>query len=1081
MSLTPVDPVLDVVLNLAEVDQDAANELVRLGLYEALSDQVSKNYARIQRDGAIVALQRINEAYEELDQMVGKADDGVLNRQYGYLRALEESFTEVAKGRLGDTVRAALGWDESSVRRDNRGRFAEEDGQPRNTSYADHRGRAVVDAMQGFTGRSGQSRILGALPLEHRTPAQGDDLAGRWNQLSNDTDRKTYRRMQLTGGALANVSTPGSGAHTIGGLAQLVGDLGPEAEKVLGPGIRRTAYRYRGTEKRPDAGLVRQEAGANRLLAPIMGHDQSQVPAALERVARLSARDRKDGDPVPVVLDRHTTGENLGLDPDQVALRTRGDVAAMYLSEKVPTAKLTEISRMAGELPPSLGVIINADGEIASESMGFQGDHYLPFDLRNLKSLQGGQYVRTRAVGGPTTEDIYTSLLTGTRQMQVVSNSGVFTVEFDPDLRGGRRYSDKARRMIGRYAMLLDAIDNGGIYANDIDPKAKHKLRQTAYEQEGFEPTAGREAYDRKLQSARNEASVGWDEEDLQARADLEAEKDPRWEEMSGQARGVLRQDKLREVKRNARDSAVRQYRLDGQGYYAALQSLQEEFPYYIRKVNYEPLPEFLEGRNKTPKPDQMQPAGRDLGYVEPGKTNAAAARLGRPKERGQYLSANTDQRQAPTASRESQEATGEGSGSTPAPGSPVAANANRPGATPIVGFRPKAGHPLSDQLEPNTPASVALIKAVGATAGIIGETPSMLFHLEQVEVDETQGEVTEAKAAELGGPALIKWKWDKLKDQPGNTSANFADWLVKASPETQSLVLDGIVRTSNSNKVMTELTPKPFESKQKVLADVSTIEKLIDLKAPFTPGDDILSAPNEKRPKPLTFPDIAALTDVTANYSGWLEQAGTNPKARTVVPFVTEFTGKDNLTIAKAIVDKQTRYKEMIAYGKKLEEVGRAGGDPGDIQLRTIADVTEADAPRAREMARDPKNNPEYKELSDMQLAWAFVRARDLTATTFTIGGGVEPPKAPDPASGPAAQGPGFNQAPEPQRPRGVNAFDPPEEEEENDPEGFMKALLPNLVLPPYSGSLREEVAKAYQDELARVPRRGRLVTTIR
>jgi hypothetical protein len=42
-------------------------------------------------------------------------------------------------------------------------------------------------------------------------------------------------------------------------------------------------------------------------------------------------------------------------------------------------------------------VIIDADGDVVSQAVGFSDDHYLPFDLANLTRLRGGQYVRTEA------------------------------------------------------------------------------------------------------------------------------------------------------------------------------------------------------------------------------------------------------------------------------------------------------------------------------------------------------------------------------------------------------------------------------------------------------------------------------------------------------------------------------------------------------------------------------------------------------------------------------------------------------------------------------------------------------------
>ena len=69
-----------------------------------------------------------------------------------------------------------------------------------------------------------------------------------------------------------------------------------------------------------------------------------------------------------------------------------------------------------GEHPAVGGDHANADGQIVTQAIGYGDDHYLPFNLKNLKGLKGGEYIRTRSVGGPTSEDIYTGLLSGARR-----------------------------------------------------------------------------------------------------------------------------------------------------------------------------------------------------------------------------------------------------------------------------------------------------------------------------------------------------------------------------------------------------------------------------------------------------------------------------------------------------------------------------------------------------------------------------------------------------------------------------------------------------------------------------------------
>src|SRR5207342_236966 len=118
----------------------------------------------------------------------------------------------------------------------------------------------------------------------------------------------------------------------------------------------------------------------------------------------------------------------------------------------------------------------------------------------------GGQYVRTRAAGGLTTEDLYTGLLTGARQVQVISNSGVFTVEFDPDVRGGRRYTDKALRMINRYGKILETIQAGRIMRNDVPFARRQQLQEQAQQISRQKDRASvAEQYEKLLEEERTE------------------------------------------------------------------------------------------------------------------------------------------------------------------------------------------------------------------------------------------------------------------------------------------------------------------------------------------------------------------------------------------------------------------------------------------------------------------------------------------------------------------------------------------------------------------------------------------------
>ena len=148
-------------------------------------------------------------------------------------------------------------------------------------------------------------------------------------------------------------------------------------------------------------------------------------------------------------------------------------------------------------------------GMWSARPLGVGDDTYLPFDYNNMKrSMRGGQYVRTRVQGGLTGEDIAAAVGNGARMATVVSSSGVHTIEFDPNLRGARGGSDKARSMYRRYLQILDAVENSGMYTQDIDPREKAKLRSRAAEITGSHQGDDFDSTYKKLESeARAQAS----------------------------------------------------------------------------------------------------------------------------------------------------------------------------------------------------------------------------------------------------------------------------------------------------------------------------------------------------------------------------------------------------------------------------------------------------------------------------------------------------------------------------------------------------------------------------------------------
>ena len=141
---------------------------------------------------------------------------------------------------------------------------------------------------------------------------------------------------------------------------------------------------------------------------------------------------------------------------------------------------IQDLAQGIGRDLPSEGVVIDANGKVVTQATGIGGDHYQPFNLKGRKALEGGQYVRTRQLGGLTTDDLRTLLTSNARAGMVVSASGVFDIEFDPSFRNQKRLSERALGMVDTYERILDQLAASNIYARDLDPKTKAELHEKA-------------------------------------------------------------------------------------------------------------------------------------------------------------------------------------------------------------------------------------------------------------------------------------------------------------------------------------------------------------------------------------------------------------------------------------------------------------------------------------------------------------------------------------------------------------------------------------------------------------------------
>jgi hypothetical protein len=497
----------------------------------------------------------------------------------------------------------------------------------------------------------------------HRAVREAREFQDRYN-AGQDTESgtsATFNRLQAGGRTVQQIgaATGNPKLAVAGAAANYAGQFGPEAEKVVGPSLRKTAYRYRGTERAPDPVLNRLVGEQSEELLRAEGKSaQPLVRIKTDAQGNQVQRKDKDGNPVfrQAAKTRNPTapaysnkgGRQNGVvyvpawETETVTPSAKASLAPaekVHVSEvaainylmggyktengkagsHIPSARLAELHRQSGRVTPSEGILIDAQGNVATQAVGFGEDHYLPFNLKNLKSLQGGSYVRTRESGGLTTEDIYTGLMSGARSMTVVSNSGVFTIDFDDTLRGGRRYNDKARQMVDRYASTLDAVQSKQVAnpTKQLQPQDKARIRIATEEKIESDPIL-------RYAPAEQKESM------IQAAIDQEATRPSlsgkELAEIDRKARSMT--DNEREYKVHRRilyDDAMeklqtRNYQLDGEGYAVAMDALREQFPYYIGDVN---------AQFKTADTELRFNRSTDQGYVKPRFTRPSGARAG--------------------------------------------------------------------------------------------------------------------------------------------------------------------------------------------------------------------------------------------------------------------------------------------------------------------------------------------------------------------------------------------------------------------------------------------------------------------
>jgi hypothetical protein len=321
-----------------------------------------------------------------------------------------------------------------------------------------------------------------------RTVGAGSDFATEWNNHANanyGTEKgAAYHNIKAGADALQAIAGGNPKAQVAITVGKWVGTHGPEAEKVLGPHARKTAYKYRGVERAARDLPIRQGGMTDR--------------------------------------DYH----------DRLVAKIAGNI---------PSAGVHALNLASGHTAPSHGYLINDKGKVITEAHGYGDDHYLPFKLSVLNRMRGGSYIRTRSTGGPTTEDIYATAISGGTGFTVASRQGTYEVAFDSDFTHHKRFGDIALGMSKRYGKILDAVSSGKVVAKgEVTDKQYQDWVVKGMEQFEHDPNQFQLAHD--------------------------------------YAKGLAEQQESKHG---------RPLSLDGEGYEYALKALHSQYPYYIASTAY--------------------------------------------------------------------------------------------------------------------------------------------------------------------------------------------------------------------------------------------------------------------------------------------------------------------------------------------------------------------------------------------------------------------------------------------------------------------------------------------------------------
>jgi hypothetical protein len=335
-----------------------------------------------------------------------------------------------------------------------------------------------------------------------------------------------------------------------------------------------------------------------------------------------------------------------------------------------------------------------------------------------------------------------------------------------------------------------------------------------------------------------------------------------------------------------AREKAMTDYRkvvLNAHGYDRAMSALKEEFPYFVRRTDYQPLEQWQQDRGlteeKTRQLKRRTVGGTDVGYVNT-KTHLAIGRTKHPRTKGE---------RAESAAAERTEATQEpGEQAVARPGTPKV-DVNRWGDMSHLSLEQR--QEVRDQLKA-VPAidPIVLPLGPGEQADVVKQDLSGLRR-----VDE-----------------LVVWA-----DHHGSMEA-VADAYVKLTPEQQDQFLDRMLNPAGIKAAA--LNPIP-EQHEEIAQAVHSMAQALDTLAPFgarATDESMLDVPGRR---PLSFPTLTELGPSEHALSLWLNRS---PSVAEVLEDVGDTPAEMQHAVNRAVREYQSVASDEHAPDSEVRKAAK-------------------------------------------------------------------------------------------------------------------------------------------------------------